>query len=145
MVWKKQLAEILDAPIEKVEMAIKRANMSFSDYLSLSQAVKSDPPDLAKIRELLLTIKEQDNPYAQSGSQSAPTAVPDTPEPMVDLTPGTKLSLPDGRTASVKRELSPNRAEVVIDETQQNEIVDLTYSKPMPKARAHASPRQRKK
>lgn len=147
--WKQTLADLLGTDQQRVSAALDRAELSFSDQLTLSQAVTADPVDTAAIRRLLIEpLQEQDNPYA--GGSTRPQAMPaadtaDSADGPEDLTPGTEFDLPDGRTASVSRDLGDDRVEVVLKDSQR-EVVRVRTQRPKPKPRGMpVAGRQRKK
>lgn len=71
--WTENVAELLNMSPETISKLARNRNLSFSDFVAISQAI--DDKDLEKTKELLLgTVNEQDVPsYTGNNKSSLPT------------------------------------------------------------------------
>lgn len=106
--WKDKLSQMLDRDPDQVDAFIKKKEFSFSDFLTLAQAVEDEDIDtVLQLFKASPDIKEADNPFA-SGSDlpTTPTTTPmstTAPQRDVDnLTPGDKAVVRDLTGADVE-------------------------------------------
>ena len=131
--WKEKLSQMLDRDIDQVDAFIKKKDFSFSDFLTLAQAVEDEDVDtVLQMFKTASDIEESDNPFGSVSNvpttpttsttkpMAGATATSSTTKDVDSLTPGDK---------TVVRDLSGDEVEATIKSRGPGDTYVVTGNK----------------
>lgn len=132
--WKEKLSQMLDRDIDQVDAFIKKKDFSFSDFLTLAQAVEDDDVDtVLQMFKTASDIEESDNPFG-GGSNVPTTPTTSTAKPMTGTTTTTSSTTKDVDSLTpgdkaVVRDLSGDEVEATIKSRGPGDTYVVTGNK----------------